>query len=312
MKSVGEKLRRARIEQGLDLATLANLTRITQRYLQAIETGDISELPNGFFYRSFVRQYASALGLDTDDIEADLERLRQSEAPVLTAAMEQAQFPIKAQDPIVSESNRRYLGTGRMWVYVALLIAMLIGCSAFYGWWRRLETASVANAQGIAQTAEAAPVPTESGTSPSGPESQPSPPSSQPAKATLPASNPSPAASRTTDGATLQPSVAVLPAGPKAPALSADDRVVVSLSATELTWVSVAADGKYVFSGLLRPNQSMTLGGKERTQLKIGNAGGLAVSWNGKAIGPVGPRGQVRTVLMTPGSYRIIAPDGSL
>src|SRR5207237_56183 len=70
MKSVGEKLRRERIDHGIDLATLSSLTRISQRYLQAIETGNIDELPSGFFYRSFVRQYASALGLDTGEMEA--------------------------------------------------------------------------------------------------------------------------------------------------------------------------------------------------------------------------------------------------
>ena len=105
---------------------------------------------------------------------------------------------------------------------------------------------------------------------------------------------------------------ASVPAAPKVPAVAPDDRVVVKLSATELTWVSVAADGRSVFSGLLQPNQSMTLSGKERTQVKVGNAGGLQVSWNGKTIGPAGPHGQVRTLLLTAESYRIIAPDGSL
>src|ERR1035437_7876404 len=99
MKSVGERLSRERIDRGLDLASLATLTRISQRYLEAIESGDTSELPGGFFYRSFVRQYASALGLDPTGIEEDLERERQAEAQSLEAVLQRTEFPIKPQDP---------------------------------------------------------------------------------------------------------------------------------------------------------------------------------------------------------------------
>jgi hypothetical protein len=42
--------------------------------------------------------------------------------------------------------------------------------------------------------------------------------------------------------------------------------------------------------------------------MKVGNAGGLDVRWNGKAIGPIGPRGQVRVVLFTPENFQILAP----
>lgn len=311
MKSVGERLRRERIGRGIDLAKFSSLTRISQRYLEAIEAGNTDELPSGFFYRSFVRQYAAALELDPGEIEADLERVRQAEAPASEGALQAAQFPIKAQDPIVSESNRRYLGTGRTWAYVVLLVAMLVGCSAFYAWWRRLETVSATRdqpAQSAPEPAAAAPPP-----------STVDPPVANPPAVEHPAV--STAATATATAAAAAPpqptGMTLAPAGssasqPKMPVVSADDRVVVQVAATEVAWVSVTADGKPVFSGLLQPNQSMTLGGKERTQLKTGNAGGLAISWNGKTIGPVGPKGQVRTVLMTPEGYRIIAPVGSL
>src|SRR5205085_9433321 len=101
MKSVGERLRRERVDHGIDLATLSSLTRISQRYLEAIEGGNIDELPSGFFYRSFVRQYAAALGLETDELEAELERVRQAEIPVLTAALGLAEFPLRPQSPMI-------------------------------------------------------------------------------------------------------------------------------------------------------------------------------------------------------------------
>ena len=36
------------------------------------------------------------------------------------------------------------------------------------------------------------------------------------------------------------------------------------------------------------------------------NAGGLEIQWNGKTIGPVGPRGQVRVVVFTPENFQIL------
>jgi hypothetical protein len=89
-------------------------------------------------------------------------------------------------------------------------------------------------------------------------------------------------------------------------------RVVLSLSATEKTWLSITSNGKKIFSGILEPSQSKTLTGAEDATLKVGNAGGIEVLWNGKSIGPIGPRGQVRTVQFTPEKFRILSPDEPL
>lgn len=293
MKSVGEKLRRARIERGIDLAKLASQTKIQQRYLEAIETGNTDALPSGFFYRSFVRQYATALGMNAAEIEAELDRLREAEAPTLNAALQEAEFPIKAPDPIVTASNKRYLRTGRWGVYMTSLVVVLAGCSAFYAWWHRLETAAASKHDE--------------------PSSEVSTPSAQP-EAPRPATPPA-VAQRTTPKSTTPPPQRV-EAPPAETAIqqpvSADDRVVVRLAATEQTWVAIVADGRSIFQGILQPNQSMTLGGKVNARIRTGNAGGIEISWNGKALGALGPKGQVRTVVMTPENYRIIAPVGSL
>ena len=275
MKSVGDKLRRERLKQGLDLETLARDLRINHKYLEAIEADERDNLPGGFFYRSFVRQYASALGMNTGEIEAELEMAREAEAPVLDAALTKTDFPIKPPDPIVAESNRLYLGSGRIWASVVLLGAVLAGCSAFYQWW-----------QGRKQT-EVAATQQES--------------SQQPA----PAAERAPAVQ--TSAVSAHPEAA-----PAHVELSADTRVVVSFSATEKTWVSIFSDGKRVFSGFLEPSQSKTLGGKDAFRMRVGNAGGVEITWNGKQIGPVGSKGQVRDVVFTPDNYQILSPSGSL
>ena len=44
-----------------------------------------------------------------------------------------------------------------------------------------------------------------------------------------------------------------------------------------------------------------------KVRLLIGNAGGLAISLNGKPIGPIGPKGQVRVVELTPAGFQIVS-----
>jgi cytoskeletal protein RodZ len=62
----GERLRRAREARGVSLRQVANVTRITVRALEAVERNDLSRLPGGIFTRSFVRAYATEVGLDPE------------------------------------------------------------------------------------------------------------------------------------------------------------------------------------------------------------------------------------------------------
>ena len=82
----------------------------------------------------------------------------------------------------------------------------------------------------------------------------------------------------------------------------------IEIAATEETWISVTPDGKEVFSGILEPAQVRTLGAHDTALIKIGNAGGLSVRLNGKPIGPIGPAGQVRTLIINKNGFQIVEP----
>src|SRR5678815_5701857 len=62
--TIGEQLRLAREERGIPLREISDETRISIRYLEAIESGDFKRLPGGIFNRSFVRAYARCIGYD--------------------------------------------------------------------------------------------------------------------------------------------------------------------------------------------------------------------------------------------------------
>ena len=62
--SFGEQLRLAREAQGISLREISDQTRISTRYLEAIESGDLKRLPGGIFNRSFIKAYARYVGYD--------------------------------------------------------------------------------------------------------------------------------------------------------------------------------------------------------------------------------------------------------
>ena len=62
--TIGEQLRLAREERGIPLREISDETRISIRYLEAIEAGDFKRLPGGIFNRSFVKAYARCIGYD--------------------------------------------------------------------------------------------------------------------------------------------------------------------------------------------------------------------------------------------------------
>ncbi|WP_080874699.1 helix-turn-helix domain-containing protein [Oceanobacillus timonensis] len=68
---VGEKLKEARLEKDISLDSLQEKTKIQKRYLVAIEEGNFDILPGKFYTRAFIKEYASAVGIDPDDIMTD-------------------------------------------------------------------------------------------------------------------------------------------------------------------------------------------------------------------------------------------------
>ncbi len=59
-------MRLARETRGIALRDISDQTRISMRYLEAIEADDYRRLPGGIFNRSFIRAYAKFVGYDED------------------------------------------------------------------------------------------------------------------------------------------------------------------------------------------------------------------------------------------------------
>ena len=71
---IGATLREARNRRKVDLSEVETATRIRGRYLRAIESEDWGVLPGDVYVRSFIRTYASYLGLDGERLADDYRR----------------------------------------------------------------------------------------------------------------------------------------------------------------------------------------------------------------------------------------------
>ena len=81
-ESIGEKLRLARETRGIALRDISEQTRISMRYLEAIESDDYRRLPGGIFNRSFIRAYAKFIGYDEQEAMDEYARtLREQGQP---------------------------------------------------------------------------------------------------------------------------------------------------------------------------------------------------------------------------------------
>jgi cytoskeleton protein RodZ len=322
MDSTGEILRRARNERHLTLDEVAIRTRINRKYLAAIETGDTSAIPGGFFYKSFVRQYAAALSTGDDNL---LDRVEQS------LAAEQPPGPpppdeevLKALATKAEENGASGSSDSRSAAaYAVLLLLAVAGTTGVYMVWHRAQQAPSAG-----EVARATPhVPNKEDVSPSPQPTSAQPGSPQPAapqqqapspeaQAPVPPVPAEPESSAPATAAQVPPSSVPVPVPeegvsakpePNSEA-SADNKIAINLSAKVETWVSVSADGKTLFRGTLAAGESKTFAAKENARMRIGNAGGLDVGFNGTPTGSLGSNGQPVTVLFTPSSFEIVKP----
>lgn len=96
---VGAWLKDAREKKGISLDDVSKVTRIGKNYLESIEAGAASKLPNQAYTRGFIRLYASHLGLSPDEALSMLEEypLAQPEnAPPQISAQKYSVKPFSA------------------------------------------------------------------------------------------------------------------------------------------------------------------------------------------------------------------------
>jgi transcriptional regulator with XRE-family HTH domain len=98
-KEIGEVLRQKRLELGKDVAAMAGETKILEKYIEALENGEIKEFPAQIYYGLFARSYAKELGLDGDSLFEKYQEVE--ETPKIAAGTTESisPFPIEGKKP---------------------------------------------------------------------------------------------------------------------------------------------------------------------------------------------------------------------
>lgn len=104
----GERLKRERELREVSLEEVSKATRISERFLQALENEDWERLPGGVFGHGFVRSIARYLGLGEESLLAEYDLARGEKTNPT---------PAKPEERIPSPPK---------WIPIALVLSMLL------------------------------------------------------------------------------------------------------------------------------------------------------------------------------------------
>lgn len=75
--------------------------------------------------------------------------------------------------------------------------------------------------------------------------------------------------------------------------------VVISAKYTGECWTQIATDSRTIFEGIVKNGDSLTWQADQEIIVKVGNAGAVELTYNGKNIGKLGSNGEVLTKKFT-------------
>jgi len=304
MPAFGENLRREREMRGVSLEEISSATKISLRFLEAIEQEDFSKLPGGIFSRSFIRSYARYLGLDEERVVAEFQH----------AAQPQTDFDLHRMPSGTSSTARPSSRTPLVATLVA--VVLLAGGYALFRYSpRTLEPPAPPPPTPVITPRPAAPppvpAPTVSGEPTAAPSANPAaaevPPIATPSAAPAPGITPNPRGGPAAGVSPVAPSSP--PTGnPPATKPNAASDLVLQLAATERSWVAVDADGKTVLQRVLNPDEVQTLKAHKSFDVTTGNAQAVILTLNGETLKPLGRHGEVKSVHLTREDLKNSAP----
>lgn len=292
---IGQELQNARLDKGLSLDDIQQSTKIQKRYLAAIENGQFDQLPGAFYERAFVRQYASAVGLDvtefmqnhdiqTQTVEPDLSGARVDSDNVTRAGMHQV-------EESTAEKTRQMLPKILIGVAVVAIIGIIWALVASFAGSAKQENTTSSVSVTTSKVSSSA--------------------SSDAEKSSTDASKESAAKSSSASSEKKDKDAVDLGAGQatgntvnygtvKAPA---NKELALNLKTTGASWIQVSdASGAVLWNGTLQANGNQdvkipaTVPG---VRVSIGNAAATAVSLDGKSVDLMANNATVWNLAMT-------------
>jgi cytoskeleton protein RodZ len=145
MERFCDELRWERERRKVSIETICAATKVSSRYVQALEAGEYAELPGGVFRKGILRSYLSVLGLEEETWIARFEASLQESGDAAPEAVDWAEFAENVRRARVGPESQ----TGMRWLGVVGMFALLV----LLGWlaWtfvlhKRIESARALNA----------------------------------------------------------------------------------------------------------------------------------------------------------------------
>lgn len=312
---LGDTLREAREKQGLTYKDIEKGTSIRALYIEYIEKGEYDELPGDVYTKGFIRSYANFLKLDANAlVQAFTAERHKGAAPAAQqkpAAPKAAQEKPQAKKP---EAPSAQLATKPVEKVEKAAKAETI------------EKVEKPAEQPAAPKQEAAPrkapvQPKATAVKPQPKQQLKKAPASKPAAPRFTAQDFNEPKRSNGKLIAIVAVVLVVLAGAvyalsgsddsakkpatqqtqqvEAPAPKTYDGVEVTATFTADCWLEVKADGKTVYEGTLKKGDSQTWKGTDKVTVRVGDAGAVSFSVNGKDLGTAGKTGQVANKTFT-------------
>src|SRR5262245_34656726 len=155
MSSIGDTLRRERLQRGWTLKQVADETKISPHLLEALEEDRLNGLPCALLTRSFARQYARTLGLDEEALASVERQIKElaAQIPEPKPWRNSANIPLLLPLKFQKRLNRSSL------LALVWLLFAVFACSKVYTLWRHGREApnAIAEAPERARSADLGP-----------------------------------------------------------------------------------------------------------------------------------------------------------
>ncbi len=316
-EELGKILRSEREKKGFSIEDVSNKLKIGVRQLHGLEDGEAADLPHEAYVRGFIRSYAKFLGIGSAEVQNWLANLNTANSNENTKL-----------EPELEESERNF----SKGILLAILL-FVVAAGGYFVWdfgllnMMRPETRRIAQpsppvtesprvkdndtvapvTRNTARTSSSSSAEKsqdktqgfapESGSETSKGDKKGSIENLQQAQAITP--QPAPAPPVINEFTRKEPLPASQDSAPPVPAQNVRQHKVV-ITATEECWIHSSADKTDTRQFSLRKGETFALTFEKKLELKLGNAGGVRIRYDGEDLPAPGHSGQVKNLVFPP------------
>jgi cytoskeletal protein RodZ len=283
LAELGATLRKIREKNNISLERVAIFTMIRSHLLDAIESGDMDQLPQPVYAQGLIKRYAEVLGVDITPY-----------SDLFTTELTKTE-PVKSVRPNWWMSKIRPF---HLYIfYIIVIVAAVNTLSQIINQDDKKETALLTTPKPL-QPLSVSPSPITKKTVAKTPKTATNNVVAQVPQTTLTVPNkvtPSPSPSSTpTNNSEIDKKKPTNP--------SKNQPVSLTITVKKTSWAQIEIDGQIEFEGDLIEGTKRSLQAKEKLVFFTGNAGGVLVSVNNGEAKLLGELGRVKEITLTPGN----------